>query len=530
MKNATRTEDCADRESLDLLVIADPHFVGAADAPSGHPNRHARLGQLLLRKALARLRRLDVEPGLIVLLGDLVDDGSRPGSEADLLTLAGEAHRTGIPVLAVPGNHDGDAARLARIFGCDPGIHRVGGFVFLLFQDRRVEGERFERPAESLDLPARAAAAHPGLPLVALQHHPHDPAIDDPYPFRLANRQAVMDSYRNASVCLSLSGHYHAGQPAHTVDGVTYLTAPAICEPPYRFLHVRLQGRDIQVREHALQLRAPGLADNHCHTELAYCGATVNIADAIRLSRALGVQSICFTEHAFQLYFPKDMAWSFRWQHEPALAQAVWATPDRGRMGAYRKLAGGFRSDGVRAGLEVELCADGSLLLAPGDADGWDLLIGAIHEVPGVVGGKTPQAEAEELFLRDVRRLLDHPIQVLAHPFRFFSKKGLRKPEHLYPVVADLLAQRGVAAEINFHSNQPEPEFFRLCLARGVRLSLGSDSHALVQIGEFAPHLRLLSEIGVPPDDLPRVLFQGAQGQSAVPAPPHINQTYHPQS
>lgn len=530
MGNAPIATDAASSGILDILVIADPHFVGAADSRSGHPNRHARLGQLLLRKALERLRHLDVEPGLIVLLGDLVDDGGRPGSEADLLTLAGEAHRTGIPVLAVPGNHDGDAARFAQIFGCEPGIHPVGGFVFLLFHDRRVDGERFERPAESLDLPARAAAAHPGRPLIALQHHPHAPAIDDPYPYALANRQAVMDSYRDASVCLSLSGHYHAGQPAHAVDGVTYLTAPAICEPPYRFLHVRLRGRDIQVLEHALQLRAPGLADNHCHTELAYCGTTVNIADAIRLSRALGVESICFTEHAFQLYFAKDVAWSFRWQREPDLARAVWATPEHGRMDAYRKLARGFRSDGVRAGLEVDLCADGTLLLAPGDADGWDLLIGAIHEVPGFVNGKTPQAEAEELFLRDVRRLLDHPVGVLAHPFRFFAKKGLRKPEHLYPVVADLLARRKVAAEINFHSNQPEPEFFRLCLARGVRISFGSDSHELAQIGEFAPHLRLLSEIGVPLADLPRILFQSAQGQSAVPAPPHINQTYHPQS
>ena len=139
-------------------------------------------------------------------------------------------------------------------------------------------------------------------------------------------------------------------------------------------------------------------------------------------------------------------------------------------MAAYRRLAEGFRSDRVRAGLEVELCADGSLLLAPEDADGWDLLVGAIHEIPEVQKGVTSQTDTEAFFLRDVQHLLTHPIDVLAHPFRFFARKGLQKPVHLDPVVADLLAVHGVAAEINFHTNQPEPEFFRLCLARGVKI------------------------------------------------------------
>jgi len=177
-------------------------------------------------------------------------------------------------------------------------------------------------------------------------------------------------------------------------------------------------------------------------------------------------------------------------------------------MAAYRRLAEEFRSDRVRAGLEVELCDDGRLLLAPQDADGWDLLVGAIHEIPDVRKGVTPQAKAEELFLRDVKRLLAHPIDVLAHPFRFFPRKGLQKPTHLYPVVADLLADSGVAAEINFHTHQSEPEFFRHCLERGVKISLASDSHELSEYGEFTPHLRVLREAGASPADFPRILLR----------------------
>lgn len=481
---------------LTVLVLADTHFIGAAGPSHAKPGRYTNLGQILLRKALWRLKHLGVKPDLIVLLGDMVDDATKPGAEDDLQAMAGEVHQPGIPVLAVPGNHDGDAARYAQLFGCAPGMHLIGDYVFLVFHDQRAEGELFRRPADQLDLPARAAAAYPGHPIIALQHHPHDPVIREGYPYHLTNRMEVMSGYRDAGVCLSLSGHYHAGQAPHVVDGVTYATAPALCESPFRFLLIRMEGRHAQVQEHALRHDVPGLADNHCHTELAYCGTSASIADGIRISQALGVETLCFTEHAFQLYFEKEAAWSFQWQRDPAMSHAVWATPEHGRMASYRRLAEQFRTNRVRAGLEVDLCADGSLLLAPQDADGWDLLVGAIHEIPEVKKGVTSQAETEEFFLRDVKRLLAHPIDVLAHPFRFFPRKGLQKPAHLYPIVADLLADSGVAAEINFHTHQSEPDFFRHCLQRGVKISLASDSHELSEYGEFTPHLRVLAEAG----------------------------------
>ena len=83
--------------------------------------------------------------------------------------------------------------------------------------------------------------------MIALQHYPIDPDIPDPYPYLLSNRAAIMDGYRDAGVLLSLSGHYHAGQPLHVVDGVRYVTAPALFAAPFRFLHVRLEGREARV-------------------------------------------------------------------------------------------------------------------------------------------------------------------------------------------------------------------------------------------------------------------------------------------
>ena len=496
---------------LDVLILADLHYTALARHACASPRRQAPLATMLVQKALARLRQQGVKPGLIVLLGDLVDDGEAPAAAADLARLAGELLKTGIRVLAVPGNHDGDPARVAQLFDSSPGLHLIDGYGFLLFHDQRLDGDRYTRPAEALDRPAAVARRHPGLPLIALQHNPLHPAIDRAYPYLPDNADAIIASYGAARVTLSLSGHYHAGQPLHAHRGVRYATTPALAEAPFSFQHLRLEGSRFELTTHTLQLPVPGLCDVHCHTEFAYCATTVSAGANRLLAEQLGLQTLCLTEHAFHLYFPREIAWTYNWQRDRGLADAVWNhDPRRGRMAAYRAFAAAQRGPGVRLGLEVDLMAGGDLLLHPDDAAGWDLLVGAIHEIDVVKRGETPQDEMERLFMRDLERLLTYPIQVLAHPFRIFTRHAMAKPEHLYRDVAARLARAGVAAEINFHTNQPEPAFIRACLDQGARLALGSDAHSIEEVGDFHAHLALLRESGLAWDDLAQHLYAPA--------------------
>jgi histidinol phosphatase-like PHP family hydrolase len=87
-------------------------------------------------------------------------------------------------------------------------------------------------------------------------------------------------------------------------------------------------------------------------------------------------------------------------------------------------------------------------------------------------------------------------VHILAHPFRYFRGGTVERPRHLYRPLARLLAETGVAAEINFHKYRPDPAFFALCLEEGVRIALGSDSHSLWEPGELWPHLDLLRQAG----------------------------------
>jgi histidinol phosphatase-like PHP family hydrolase len=86
----------------------------------------------------------------------------------------------------------------------------------------------------------------------------------------------------------------------------------------------------------------------------------------------------------------------------------------------------------------------------------------------------------------------------------------MAKPEHLYREVATRLAAVKVAAEINFHTNQPEPAFIRACLDAGTMLTLGSDAHSIEEVGDFHAHLELLREAGLAWNDLARHLYAPA--------------------
>ena len=70
-----------------------------------------------------------------------------------------------------------------------------------------------------------------------------------------------------------------------------------------------------------------------------------------------------------------------------------------------------------------------------------------------------------------------------------------------------MLNQSKTAVEVNFHSQEAEPEFVEMCINSGVKLSLSSDCHNMYEVGELWPHLKLLEKIGVTNNDLSRVLL-----------------------
>ncbi|MFH1009271.1 MAG: metallophosphoesterase [Candidatus Latescibacterota bacterium] len=492
------------RDPLDLLILADLHYVDQADHLCAIPERNAPLGSELIRRVRERVQRTAL-PDAIVLMGDLVDDGETPGAQHDLAALKAELEHIGVPILVVPGNHDGDPKRLLHLLGDHTGVHEIKGYVLITFSDRYAPDDRAARSREGLALIRKAASAHPDAPLLVFQHNPIHPHVDCDYPYNLTNTREVMKTYTECGVVLSVSGHLHSGSPLCCKDGVGYLTCPALCESPFGFLRLQIRGHDVTVREQPLKMpEVPPLVDSHVHTQYAYCATTVTAAAAIDRARKFGLSGITLTEHAGQLYVSSEDYWSGRFLDEPERLRSA-RTEGKDRMPAYRAEIEPLRSSFVRVGLEVECDRNGDLALLDEDRSGWDLLIGAVHYLPEPFSGKGT-ASMEQGFMAVTEKLLQQRVAVLAHPFRFFGRQEMAPPRHLFGPVAQLLKTYGAAAEINFHTNEPDPDFFRCCLEEGVPIALGSDSHALYEVGVFAPHLELLRQAGAG-DKLEDVLF-----------------------
>ena len=56
------------------------------------------------------------------------------------------------------------------------------------------------------------------------------------------------------------------------------------------------------------------------------------------------------------------------------------------------------------------------------------------------------------------------------------------------------------------HLQLPKPEFILCCINNGVKLSLGSDSHNLYEVGELHEHLAIIEHIGYL-DQLDKIVF-----------------------
>jgi histidinol phosphatase-like PHP family hydrolase len=400
--------------------------------------------------------------------------------EKSLRKLAGDR-----PILVVPGNHDGSPLSLYKVFSARPGVHKVGGANVLPIGDQWEGEEAFRRQADR-EAVARAAAAD--RPLIVCQHSPVHPPIEADYPYMLTNREQAMADYESAGVALSVSGHYHPGQALTEHNGVWYLTVPAICEAPFPYVMATVKGGKVKAAIRTLRrVHPPALTDNHCHTEFSYCGKGVTAAAAIERAKVFGLKRLCLTEHAPQLYCTADEFWNARHLTDPS----CWRSAANSRMSEFRRCMQAVRNGLVRIGLEVEQDQDGNLTLHDEDRECCDVLLGAVH---WVLDGSEEASDENfvRCFWRDTAGLIEHGVDVLAHPLRAFRARKMTPPKHLMQDLAAMLAESGVAAEINFHGALPFPDFLAECVRAGVQLSFGSDAHIVQEVGNLTAHLALL--------------------------------------
>jgi len=483
----TRVEDNR-RRDVKIAVLSDLHWSGQG----GNARDPDGIGDILLARAVRRLNEL-VKPDLVLLVGDLIEDGTAPDAAERLEQLRTILSELAAPFVALPGNHEGDADAFYRVFERPSPIADLAGVRLLCFEDSAEPRHNARRTDRDIQRFRQARAGYAG-PIVSAQHcclFPPD-AADGPYNY--VNAPAILDAMREAQVTLSVSGHYHRGLPDVRRGATTFVNAPALCRRPFRFVVATLCDDAVHSQVHELAMtRAAALSDWHVHSQFAYCSKNMDFARAVQLAEVFGLHGLGFAEHSGQLYFDRDTYWSGR-----CLADGIGAAAPEPRIDAYFAEGRAFAGARVRIGLEIDCDYEGRPLVKPAAWKRAAFRIGAMHKLPGLAhGGATRDARAIcEQFLGLLERFLETPIDILAHPFRVFRRAGAETPPQLFEPTAALLKRTGTAAELNFHTNRPPLEFVRRCLRNGVKLAFGSDAHHLHEIGDFSYNLALLEQAG----------------------------------
>jgi len=228
-----------------VAQLSDPHIV---------PHDKLLYGRVdtarFLANAVAELNRLDPLPDVVVVTGDLVDQGA----SAEYEHLGALLAPLTMPVFVIPGNHDAREA-LRQAFAADGYLPGSGFLQFavedfplrLVGVDTLVAGEhRGALCDERLGWLDRTLAAAPDRPTAVLMHHPpFVTRIDfmDRYGLDGAERLAAVIA-RRPQVERILCGHLHRAidrRFAGTVAGTAPSTAHQIKlnltpEAPLRFM------------------------------------------------------------------------------------------------------------------------------------------------------------------------------------------------------------------------------------------------------------------------------------------------------
>lgn len=231
--------------TLRILHLSDTHLTGDGALHQGSVDTAAALDGVLAR--------VDAVPGvgLVVVSGDVSEDGGAESYAAVRERVGGWAERHGAAFVAVPGNHDlregfrqvlanghvlGEGGRpLVHTMEYHPATVPVWGQSLVAGRrvvtiDTSVPGAGHGEVAESALERLRAALAEEPAPhgTVLLLHHPPLPAptaLHDALALR--NPGDLADVVRGSDVRVVLAGHYHH-HFAGTFAGVPVLVAPGV--------------------------------------------------------------------------------------------------------------------------------------------------------------------------------------------------------------------------------------------------------------------------------------------------------------
>ncbi len=225
---------------MKIGVFSDPHFCNATQFDTRRPS----LSYGKLQTAMTEFKKQNVD--IVFCLGDLTDHEAGEERESvynNFKKITELIYSFGIPFYLVPGNHDYlmlSASELQSDFNLrtPPYVIECEKYSFILldanyrsnmvrFDTAGVQWDDSNLPREQVDFLKNALDVSK-KECIVLVHENLDPCVDKNHIIKNATEVRRVISH-SKKVKLVIQGHYHWGAKS-VIDGVTYLTLPAMCE------------------------------------------------------------------------------------------------------------------------------------------------------------------------------------------------------------------------------------------------------------------------------------------------------------
>lgn len=224
-----------------LALISDVHL-GPQASHQGKLRKLTHLSEELVSTFVRKMRE-EVNPDLIVNLGDVLEDESAEKDRQRYAHFVAMLRECGRPVLHVAGNHDTinlSPAELSALWGDEREVtysRDVSGIHFAVLRTIEHRGQRIELPREQIDWLARDLAAT-SLPSIVLMHHPASEMRLDgnrwfekrPHLCRVVERRALREVIEQSGKVLAVfNGHVHWNH-LDVIRGIPYITLQSLIE------------------------------------------------------------------------------------------------------------------------------------------------------------------------------------------------------------------------------------------------------------------------------------------------------------
>ena len=211
------------------------------------------------------------------------------------------------------------------------------------------------------------------------------------------------------------------------------------------------------------------LADYHVHTNWSHGRQTVE--QAAERAKELGLEAIAITDHA-----RKGSIWV------PEYASHLETTKKR------------VSTPLIISVLEVKvLDHDGQIDLNPEWINGLDMVLVAVHNIPGItrekidaLSDRLPHLYAE-LLISAIKNVELPVPTIMAHPGKWLLENNLAFiPKDYWDEIAKTAKRHKKIIEYNTSCPLPE-NFLEILLSNDVKFSVGSDAHCADEIGKGIP-------------------------------------------